>query len=163
MQINQNLLKQMIKNVADPRLREAYATAISGKYPFNVYCMNPQILKGEKKPAHKAGLLVGYMTARGKIVIDEPTFRKVGKHKRPIAGIKTSRDRLDGVKGFSCWCGNSSIVAREEADIMVPGHVPDSNDMSKIYQRLQKRGPNPIGQLGGTLEYDGFKVEEVAV
>lgn len=148
MQVSQNLMNEMIKNVADPGLRDRYAMAISGKYPKSIYCMKPQ------KRKHKPGKLIGYIDNRDHC-IEENTQNKAGEF---VAGLFTSRDRFDGLKGFRCHCGNSSIVCDEEADTVVPGWTPNQKDMAKIWNRLQ--GSNCKQSVEGpVMEYDGFKVE----
>lgn len=149
MHVNDNLLREMLGNVADPGIRERYELALSGKYAWSVYCMAP-------KNRHKPGKLIGYIDHRGRC-IEELTTNKKGEI---IAGLASSRDRFDGLKGFSCYCGNSSIVAAEESDTVKPGWTPNRGDMEKIWHRLQKRGGRRRMPLGGVAEYDGFRVEQ---
>lgn len=161
--INQSLVNGMLKNISDPKLRETYGNILSGKFPYRVYCLSPQVLQGEDKPAHKPGVLIGYIDKRGKC-IDEPTSRKDG---RPVAGIETSRDRFDGRKGFRCYCGNWSIQAPEEQPTLggkagARPFPPTKDQMFEIQARLQKSKKH-IGMsfINGVMEYDGFRVEEI--
>lgn len=154
----------MLKNITDPKLRETYGSILSGNYPFSVFCMDPQKLTGEKKQAHPKNQLIGYIDSKGR-VIDEPTIRKADN--RPVAGIETSRDRFDGRKGFRCYCGNWSIQAPEEQPTFkkykfpVP---PTKEDLVEIHQAIQKSGKTPgLEFINGAAEYDGFKIEEVAL
>lgn len=160
-QIHDSVLNGMLKNITDPKLRETYGAILSGKFPYKVYCMDPQTLPGEKKPAHKAGVLIGYIDKKGK-VITEPAQRKDGEI---VSGVETSRDRFDGRKGFKCHCGNWSIQAPEEQPTFskykfpVP---PTKQDLVDIHEALQKSGKR-LGMdfVGGVMEYDGFRIEEV--
>lgn len=158
MHVRSNLLNDMLSNISDPKLRDTYAQVISGKFPFIVYCMDPQI-----NPAtglsHEAGVLIGYVRRNGKtveeVVVDEDGTR--------IAALVSSRDRFDGQKGFRCLCGNSSIVCPEEADIVVPGWFPNKADLTKIAKRLEGQVKKAKAlTVGSSVEYDGFRVEEVA-
>lgn len=161
--IQQSITNGMLKNITDPKLRETYGAILSGKFPFKVYCLDPQTLPGEKKPAHKAGVLIGYIDNRGRC-IDEPVQRKDG---RPISGIETSRDRFDGRKGFRCYCGNWSIQAPEEQPTLggkqhAHPFPPSRDDLIAINEAIQKSGKR-IGSdfVNGSMEYDGFRIEEV--
>lgn len=159
--VHDSVLNGMLKNIKDPKLRETYGAIISGKFPYKVYCMNPQKLEGEKKPAHDVGVLVGYIDLKGR-VIDEPVARKDGT---PISGVETSRDRFDGRKGFKCYCGNWSIQAPEEQGVMKATRLPSPptrEDMVKIHENLTASG-KAMGMNfdQGFMEYDGFRIEEV--
>lgn len=151
MHVQNGILNNMLKNIADPRLRETYGAIIAGKFPFHVYCMTP------KSKRHKPGVLIGYVDNKGRAI--EETVQ--GKDGDPVSGIATSRDRLDGRKGFSCWCGNSSIVAAEEQGVIVPRHVPTQEDLLTIHGRLQQSKKGDLQFVNGKVEYDGFMIEEV--
>ncbi len=161
--IQQSVLNGMLKNVTDPKLRETYGAILSGKFPYKVYCMNPQTLPGDKKPAHAPGVLIGYIDKKGRC-IDEPVQRKDGL---PISGIETSRDRFDGRKGFRCYCGNWSIQAAEEQHRLggkagARPFPPTKEDLLSIHNAIAKSGKR-VGMdfVMGVLEYDGFKIQEV--
>lgn len=145
MNVNDNLLRSMLGNISDPRLRERYELAITGNYAKSIYCMTP-------KNRHKAGRLIGYIDQQGRC-IEELSKNKKGEI---IAGLATSRDRFDGRKGFSCYCGNSSIVAKEEEDTVVPGWTPNRTDLERIYRRVGVKQQVRNTQVD---EYDGFRVE----
>ena len=161
--IQQSVLNGMLKNVTDPKLRETYGNIISGKFPYKVYCIDPQPINGEKKNAHAKGALIGYMDKKGKVV-DEPVQRKDGA---VVSGIETSRDRFDGRKGFRCYCGNWSIQAPEEQPTLggkehANPFPPTKDNLIEIHLALEKSGKRlGIDFIGGVVEYDGFKIEEV--
>lgn len=161
--VQQSIMNGMLKNISDPKLRETYGAILSGKFPFRVYCINPQVLPGEKKIAHEPGVLIGYIDNRGKC-IDEPTQRKDGL---PVAGIETSRDRFDGRKGFRCYCGNWSIQAPEEQPTLggkanARPFPPTQKDLTDIHAALAKSNKE-FGTIfiDGVSEYDGFRIEEI--
>lgn len=159
--VKTSVLNGMLKNIKDPKLRETYAAILSGKFPFAVYCMNPQKdPKNKRKQMHPKGVLIGYIDGKGRC-IDDP---KADKDGRPISGIETSRDRFDGRKGFRCYCGNWSIEANEEQGIINRGPLPgppSREDMMRIHDKLQK-SKKPLGMqfINGQMEYDGFLIKE---
>lgn len=161
MQVNNSVLNGMLKNVTDPKLRETYGAIISGKFPYRVFCMDPQAIRGEKKAAHAKGVLIGYIDGKG-VCIDEPVGRKDGEI---VSGIETSRDRFDGRKGFRCYCGNWSIQAPEEQPTFKKYKFPappSQADLNEIFAALKKSGVTPGYQfINGSMEYDGFKIEEI--
>lgn len=157
MHVHNSVLNAMLQNVADPKLRETYGAIIAGKFPYEVYCMDPQ------NKAHKPGVLIGHIDGKGRC-IDEPTTNSKGV---PVAGIETSRDRFDGRKGFRCYCGNWSIQAAEEKPTFqkykypVP---PTQADMNEIFGAIQASGKVQGPEfIDGRMEYDGFAIVENAV
>lgn len=155
----------MLQNIPDPKLRETYGAIASGKMSYRVSCVNPQKLPGEKRNAHAKGVVIGYIDLKGRCV-DEPVSRKDGEI---VSGIETSRDRFDGRKGFKCYCGNDSIRAAEEMAVIgdyketpIFARPPSKKELSGIYNELQLSGKTPGYEfINGSMEYDGFKVEEI--
>lgn len=165
MQVNTGILQGMIKNVADPGLRALYGGIISGKYPYKVYCLNPGKDVKTGRPMHPGKVVIGFIDRRGGVIDKQIISKSSGE---PVAGIASSRDRLDGRKGFKCYCGNSSIRAEEEARVIgtekqVPRFTrpPTREEIGGIYQELQKSGKGPLHFEAGYTEYDGFGLEEV--
>ena len=161
MHVDDATIKGMLNNISDPGMRATYASILNGDFPYKVYCMNPQ--KNSKgKLFHKKGALIGYMDGKHKC-IDEPRIDNNGV---PVSGIETSRDRLDGRKGFRCYCGNWSIEAREEQGSIQRGLItgpPTKKDILTIHDKLQKSGKKLGMQFsGGVAEYDGFLVRRMA-
>ena len=160
MHVNQSTLNGMLKNIKDPALRETYGSIINGDFPYKVFCLKPG-LNSAKKPKHPAGLLIGYIDNKGRCV-EEVTVDK--KTHEPVGGLASSRDRFDGRKGFSCWCGNSSILAEEEKPVMQATAYPTpptQDDLLKIHGNLQaNKAPMEMVFTNGASEYDGFRVEE---
>lgn len=159
--VSQNTISEMLNNIPDPKLRETYGAILAGKMGHKVYCMAPQKLPGETRQAHKKGVLIGYIDLKNR-AIDEPTVREDGT---VVAGIASSRDRFDGRKGFSCHCGNWSIQAPEEQPTFKKNgsaNAPTQEGLAEIFAALTKSGKTPGYQfVNGSMEYDGFKVEEM--
>lgn len=154
----------MLKNISDPRLRETYGNILSGKYAYKVHCLNPQINPATKKPFHGPKMPIGYITQKGQVIDVLIQDKKTGQ---PIAGIETSRDRLDGRKGFRCYCGNWSIQSPEERGVLetastpMAAKPPTQEQMVEIFSRVEKSGKGPVQFIKGWAEYDGFGLEEI--
>lgn len=162
MTVQNSLIKGMIQNIPDPKLRETYGAIASGKFSIAVHCMEPQKLPGEKKNAHAKGILIGYIDFKGRAV-DEPVAREDGT---VVSGIETSRDRFDGRKGFKCYCGNWSIQAPEEQPTFEksgnPALPPTREGLEQIFAAITKSGKvQGYDFINGVMEYDGFKLEEI--
>ena len=161
--INQAVANSMLKNISDPKLRETYGAILSGKYDYKVYCLNPQKNPETKKQFHAKKCAIGFITKTGR-VIDACTTNKDGQ---AIAGIETSRDRLDGRKGFRCYCGNWSIQAPEEQGVLKQStnialtSAPTQDEMLAILEKVDKSGKGPLQFINGWVEYDGFGLEEI--
>lgn len=168
MTVQSSLLNNMIQSIPDPKLRETYGAIAAGKMSYSVHCMNPQNVPGKIKLAHKKGELVGFIDLKGR-VIDEPVAAEDGGD--PVSGIETSRDRFDGRKGFKCYCGNDSIRSDEEKAVIgdydktpVFSRPPTRDELGGIFNELQKSGKTPGYEfINGSMEYDGFKLEEIKV
>lgn len=163
MPVNQNILNGMLKGITDPKLRETYGSIISGKYAYQVFCMAPMINPATKKPFHADKCAIGFVQTNGQVIDTLTVDKKSGD---PIAGIETSRDRFDGRKGFRCYCGNWSIQADEEKGVLqaaVVPRAPTREEISMIYENIQKSKKGPLQFIGGSAEYDGFRLEEVKV
>lgn len=164
MQVQESIVKGMLKNISDPALRETYGNILSGRFRYKVYCLNPGVNPSTKKPFHAKKCAIGFIDSKGKVV-DACATNKAGQ---PIAGIETSRDRFDGRKGFKCYCGNWSIQCDEEFGVMKTSPVPvvappTREDLFKIHEKLQKSGKGQLQFVNGWVEYDGFGLEEVTV
>ncbi len=162
MTVQNSLINNMLQNIPDPKLRETYGAIASGKFSIAVYCMNPMRLPGEKKNAHKMGVLIGYIDLKGRCV-DEPVAHKNGT---VVSGIETSRDRFDGRKGFKCYCGNWSIQAPEEQPTFEKSNnaalPPTREGLEEIFAAITKSGKvQGYNFINGVMEYDGFKLEEI--
>jgi hypothetical protein len=153
----------MLKNISDPKLRETYGAILSGKYAYKVYCMNPQKNPETKRQFHAKKFPIGFISRGGRVIDAQATDKKTGA---PMAGIETSRDRLDGRKGFRCVCGNWSIQSPEEQGILDQSFsptAPTQDQMIAIFEKVEKSGKGPLQFINGWAEYDGFALEEIKV
>lgn len=109
------------------------------------------------------GRTIAYLLSSGAVqetpplVNDNPYF--TGQYK---SGLEGSRQRLDGQRGFRCYCGNSSILCEEEKGVITPA-VPSQLDLQKVAERLSNRKPNLYLPKNGETKIDGFNVVELKV
>lgn len=153
MQVPQNVIKDMLGNIADPKMRDVYGSIISGKIVAQVRCKS-DVCKGR---------VIAYIDDSGKVDETNPVIDKKGKYGLYKSGLEGSRQRLDGQMGFRCYCGNSSILCEEEKGIITPAR-PSQEDLQSIANRLSKR-KNKLMYMpnNGKKEIDGFVIEEVKV
>lgn len=123
---NMTLINEMLKNIPDPKKRQFYADIARGKFDRQIRCMSESC----------KGKVIGYLMANGYAMENPGTFNK--KLGRPNSGLRSKRERLDGVLGFSCYCGNSSIMAPEEEGIITAA-TPSAHDLETIATKLSKR------------------------
>lgn len=152
MQIQQNVVKDMLKNIKDPKLRGVYGSIISGKIVAQVKCMS----------ARCNGRVIAYIDETGKVDETAPKVDTKGKYGLYSSGLEGTRQRFDGQVGFRCYCGNSSILCEEEKGIITPAR-PSQADLEKIAQRLSQRNTNAYLPKNGKTNIDGFVIEEVKV
>lgn len=192
MQVQQNVIKDMLKNIEDPKLREVYGSIISGQIVKQVRCMSDDIFekqevrvtddegrtilyqRGEKKGQPKTeiknvltrkgckGRVIAYIDEAGKVDETEPVLSPPEAMSLYESGLEGSRLRLDGQVGFRCYCGNNSILCEEEKGVITPAR-PSQADLEKIASRLTKRNGNMYEPKNGKTEIDGFVIEEVKV
>lgn len=162
--VHSSVANQMLRNISDPKLRETYGNILSGKYAFKVYCLVPGKDPVTGKAMHAKKCPIGYVTREGRVIDIMVSDKKTGT---PLAGIETSRDRLDGRKGFKCYCGNWSIQSPEEQGVLKTGNNPFSappptkDEMEEIFARVQKSKKGAVQFINGWAEYDGFALEKV--
>lgn len=158
MQVAQNVITDMLKNIKDPKLRGVYGNIISGKISGLVRCNSDNC----------QGRIIAHITEDGRVEETPPVANKKPRKGATIAqalyssGLEGSRQRFDGQYGFRCYCGNNSILCTEEQGIITPAR-PSEQDLITIAERLQKRQGNPYIAKNGKTEIDGFTVEEVKV
>jgi hypothetical protein len=157
MQIQQNVAKDMLKNISDPKLREVYGSIISGKIVAFVHCLSDNC----------KGRVIATIDDTGKVDETAPVLTKALSKKSQSSlsgiyssGLEGSRQRLDGQMGFRCYCGNNSILCEEEKGIISPAR-PSSEDLQKIANRLSKRKTIIYSPKNGKTNIDGFVIEEV--
>lgn len=152
MQVGQNVIKDMLGNIKDPKLREVYGSIISGKIVAQVHCMSKTC----------KGRVIAFIDETGKVDETDPELSPEGAYGLYSSGLEGSRQRLDGLLGFRCYCGNNSILCEEEKGIITPAR-PSQEALQKIAQRLGERKPNTYVPRNGKIKIDGFIVEEVKV
>lgn len=153
MQIQQNVLKDMLGNIKDPKLRNVYGAIISGKIVAQVKCMS----------ATCKGRVIAYIDESGKVDEAQPEVSPEGAYGLYSSGLEGSRQRLDGQMGFRCYCGNNSILCEEEKGVITPAR-PSQDDLQKIAQRLSlRKNPLMYTPKKGKTNIDGFVIEEVKV
>lgn len=192
MQVQQNVLKDMLANIKDPKLREVYGAIVSGKIIGEVHCNSEDVSgtqdvpvlgkdgevvlyqrgdkKGEVKTERKnvitrkgcKGRTIAYIDESGKVQEAEPEKSPEGAYGLYSSGLEGSRIRLDGQLGFRCYCGNNSILCKEEKGIITPAR-PSTEDMQTIANRLSKRKVNLYVPEDGKTNIDGFTIVEVKV
>ena len=158
MQVAQNVITDMLKNIKDPKLRGVYGNIISGKITGLVRCNSDNC----------QGRIIAHITEDGRVDETPPLPQKKLKKGATIAqrvyssGLEGSRQRFDGQWGFRCYCGNNSILCAEEQGIITPAR-PSEEDLQKIATRLSRRKGNPYEIKNGKCAVDGFTIEEVKV
>ena len=153
MQIQQNIIKDMLGNITDPKMREVYGSIVSGKIVAQVRCMSNRC----------KGHIIAYIDDNGKVDETQPVLDAKGKYGLYKSGLEGSRIRLDGQLGFRCYCGNSSILCEEEQGIITPAR-PSQEDLQNIAARLSlRRNPLMYAPKNGKAKIDGFVIEEVKV
>ena len=156
--LSQIVLKDMLGNVTDPKMRQVYGSIISGDVVAQVRCMSERC----------KGRVIAFIDSMGRVDETQPVIHKLKKKEAPEdapvydSGLEGSRQRLDGVMGFRCYCGNNSVLCEEEKGIITPAR-PSQEDILEIAQRLGKRKPNMYLPNKGKTNIDGFVIEEVKV
>lgn len=158
------IAKEMLNNIPDPRMRKLYGDILAGRKNLAVYCMNPAKVYGKRALVHPKEYLIGYVEPSGH-VLDSPS---VDEDRNFVAGIETSRDRLDGRKGFKCYCGNTSIRSEEEqqvlgsyAEVPIISTPPTREQLTSVFELVQKNKKGQLQFVDGAANYDGFMLKEV--
>lgn len=156
MNVANNTVKDMLANIPDRKLRGVYGSIVSGKILALVHCLSDNC----------KGRVIAHISAEGRVEELAPVANKAPKKGAPIAqklyssGLEGHRQRLDGQWGFRCYCGNNSILCKEEQGVITPAR-PSEKDLVTIAGRLDKRRGNPYQSKNGKTEVDGFLIEEV--
>ncbi len=137
-------LKQIVKSIKDPGDRQALLDIINDDVVKEIYC----------KSETCKNRLIGRVHRNGAI-------REV-YNENDEAYLRSSRDRLDGYKGFECWCGNDSrIAAQEEEHIKSNGNPPSKAGLEQIFVNVKSHPSNyPVKNAKQII--DGFEIREVA-
>lgn len=123
--LDNKTLNNMLTKIEDPQARLFYADIIKGKMKYQVKCMSDSC----------NGNVVGFISINNKVVEkNNDDYKTVG----PKTGVSSFRMRPDGIMGFRCWCGNSSIKAPEE-DGIVGAAMPTKEDMEIVFEKISER------------------------
>lgn len=160
MQSNQ-LAHDMLDKIDDPNVRQQYANILNGQIIGFVHCDSKFC----------GGRVIGNMMADGTCQETPPVPPSKSQMKRFIAmgkqiphfvsGLEGDRVRLDGSRGFRCYCGNNSILHKHEQ-----GHVtataPSKRDLEAVFGKMH-RNPSEYPEVNGKITIDGFTLEKVQV
>lgn len=184
-----NLVKDMLRNIPDPKMREQYGRLLSGEIAQEVHCLSDDVYedrevpvlddkgepvlyktgksKGQPKTEVKSvlvragckGRTIAYIGKNGKVTEAEPVSSEDGPNGIYSSGLEGSRIRLDGTLGFRCYCGQNSILLEEEQGI-ITNRLPSESDLNTIALRLSKR-TNIIIPAHIKAQKEGFEVVDV--
>ena len=184
-----NLVKDMLRNIPDPKMREQYGRLLSGEIAQEVHCLSDDIYedrevpvlddngepvlyktgknKGDPRTEVKSvlirkgckGRVIAYIGRNGKVTEAGPIAGSDGPNGIYISGLEGSRIRLDGTLGFRCYCGQNSILLEEEQGI-ITNRLPSESDLNTIALRLSKR-TNIIIPAHIKAQKEGFEVVDV--
>lgn len=176
MQISNSQLQSLLSNIPDAKMRKELSDIATGKITHEILCLSEDIfvdteetvldkndepiLNKDGTPKTKTvktlsregckGRLIAKVYNTGKIVMTSSD----GK-----AWLRSSRDRFDGNKGFQCWCGQDSLLAKQEV-----GHIeeaaPSNEDLGAIWQKITK-DPSSYPIIDGEKIVDGFMIKEI--
>jgi len=144
-----NLVKDMLRNIPDPKMREQYGRLLSGEIAQEVHCLSDNC----------KGRIIAYIGKNGKVTEAEPIAGEDGPNGIYTSGLEGSRIRLDGTLGFRCYCGQNSILLEEEQGV-ITNRLPSESDLNTIALRLSKR-TNIIIPEHVKAKKEGFAVVEV--
>lgn len=152
MHTKQNVINDMLGNIKDPKARNLYGAIVAGEVYAQVKCLSKTC----------KGRVIAFIDRNGRVDETEPVVDPKGKYGLYKSGLEGSRQRLDGQMGFRCYCGNSSILCKEETGIITPAR-PTQEAVAKVAERLSKRTGNEYLPKNGETEIDGFIIEEIKV
>lgn len=144
--INNSQLEKLLQNIPDVKQRELLRNIATGKVVKQIRCMSKAC----------SGRIVAHVLDNGRLVTVASPKVKGGEN---FMWLRSSRDRLDGNKGFECWCGNDSRLApQEKGYIDTKGNAPTKADLSKIFEKVQNE-PSDYIVINGAQNIDGFVIE----
>lgn len=83
---------------------------------------------------------------------------------REVGFLFSSRDRLDGFKGFECRCGNDSRLSKQEQGHLQHEGRPVMGVSKQILENIGRAiedSPSEYPIVDGCQEIDGFVIENV--
>lgn len=182
MQVANKAIEEMLKN-ADPQSRKVMANILTGKIVANIFCLSEDqkskrevpVLDEDNQPVfYKSGKNKGQAKTTSEEYISREGCkgRLIGRvydngRVEPVVSedgnmyLRATRQRLDGVIGCECWCGQDSRISAQEAGhIDYSGGAPSKEGLESIFKNVQKN-PTAVEIKNGRTEIDGFAFEEI--
>jgi hypothetical protein len=155
----------MLQYITNPEIRQTYANILNGRIVAQVRC-NSATCKG-RVIAHISADENGELGVAHEVLPLEPTQAQIRKfekegHTPPtyVSGLEGDRVRLDGSRGFRCYCGNNSILHKHEV-----GHVransPTKRDLEQVFGKMHSQ-PIKYKEVNGKMDVDGFTIERIS-
>lgn len=193
MQVAQNVIKDMLGKIEDPKLREVYGSIISGQVIAQVRCMSEDIVetrtfplfdednapilfksgkrKGEQKTEDKK--IVVRTGCAGRVIAYIDESRRVDETE-PVANANEfyNGHYSSGLEGSRVRLDGqlgfrcycgNNSVLCEEEKGVITPARPTSDDLQKIADRLSRRKGNEYMPNKGKTNIDGFIIEELKV
>lgn len=182
MQVANKTIEEMLKN-ADPQSRKVMANILTGRIVANIFCLSedikskrevPVLDKDDQPVLYKSGDKKGQPKTTSEEYVSREGCK--GRHigviydngrAEPVRDpdgnyyLRSTRQRLDGVVGCECWCGQDSRIAPQEAGhIDFTGNAPSKEGLEGIFKNIQKN-PTVVKVKSGRTEIDGFAFEEL--
>lgn len=172
------LANEMLNKITDPVERERYGNILNGQVSAVVHC-NSKTCKGrviadimadnscqETEPLTPTDEMVAKAEKQNAKTAkynekhpDEPKeFVVLPQY---ISGLEGDRIRLDGSRGFRCYCGNSSILHEHEQG-HVGANAPSKRELEKVFGKMLMN-PSEYPEVNGKMIVDGFTIERVQV
>lgn len=182
MQVANKAIEEMLKN-ADPQSRKVMANILTGKIVANIFCLSEDVIQKVESPVldddgntviYKSGEKKGQPKTKLEDVVSREGCK--GRHigviydngrAEPVRAddgnfyLRSTRQRLDGVVGCECWCGQDSRIAAQEAgELKFDGQPPTKQGLETIFKNIQKN-PTVVEIKNGRTVIDGFAFEEI--
>lgn len=176
MQVSNAQIQSLLNNLPDPKMRREMSDILTGQVKYEILCLSEDVYQDVEEPVlNKKGEQVldkkGLVKTEtiNKLVSEGCKGRSIGKIYNTgkvvmttsdgKAWLRSSRDRFDGHKGFQCWCGNDSLLAKQEL-----GHIgeaaPSKEDLGEIWKKISS-DPNSYPTIKGETIIDGFMLKEI--
>lgn len=158
---SQDIAHDMLSKIEDPNVRQQYGNILNGQIVGLVHCdskaCSGRVIANlmsdgscqETEPLPPSKSMVKRLEAGGKTV---PHF---------VSGLEGDRVRLDGSRGFRCYCGNNSILHEHEVG-HIQANAPSKRDLEKVFGKMAAN-PTEYTEVDGKLSIDGFTIERVEV
>lgn len=155
------LAHDMLNKIEDPNVRQQYANILNGQIVALVHC-NSNYCEGRVIANIMADGTCQETTPLSPTDDHVKKLAKAGK-RVPIytSGLEGDRVRLDGSRGFRCYCGNNSILHAHEKG-HIAANAPSKRDVEAVFGKMA-RNPSDYPEVNGKMDVDGFTIERVLV